>query len=307
MSFAKLKRRKTDFEALQKKFETKSSKSFDDPRFYYPDRDDQGNAVAELRFLPTNDAVDDAPFVKYYLHKFQGPGGWFWQNCRTSIGESDCPVCDANRQLVEQAGGKWDAVPESVKQIVRNRKRQQVFVANVYVVRDKAKPENEGKVFLFKFGSTIMDMIKSAINPEFEDEKQFNPFDPWHGANFNFKIRKVDGQVKYDKSTWGDVGPLFKDDDAIEELSKKLFDLGEFVAPEAFKSFEEQVKVFERVSGGTKSRTVPQSDNTKPAVAETKTVGKTEERVSPPATDETSQLEKLFSGSDDEAEDDIPF
>jgi len=309
MSFAKLKRRKTDFEALQKKFETKDSKkSYDDARFFYPVRDDQGNGVAELRFLPTNDNKSDVPFAKYYLHSFKGPGGWCWQKCRTSIGESDCPICEANKELIEPYG-KWDSTPNNVKLAVRERKRKLVLVANVYIVKDKATPENEGKVFLFKFGKVIMDKIKESINPEFEDEKQFDPFDPWHGANFIFKIRKVDGQTNYDKSTWGDIGPVLDDDDKIEELSKKLYDLSEFDGEASFTSYEEQLKIFEKSQRVRGSKRV---ESAKDPVAdvesdEPKSGGKIEKQASTAATTESDDLEKLFSGSDEVEEDDIPY
>jgi hypothetical protein len=33
-------------------------------------------------------------------------------------------------------------------------------------------PENEGKVFLFKFGKKIFDKITEAMQPAFEDENQ---------------------------------------------------------------------------------------------------------------------------------------
>ncbi len=37
--------------------------------------------------------------------------------------------------------------------------------------------ENEGKVFLFRYGKKIFDKISEAMNPQFEDEQAVNPFD----------------------------------------------------------------------------------------------------------------------------------
>ena len=40
----------------------------------------------------------------------------------------------------------------------------------VYVVSDTKNPQNEGKVFLYKFGKKIFDKVNDLMNPEFEDE-----------------------------------------------------------------------------------------------------------------------------------------
>ena len=68
------------------------------------------------------------------------------------------------------------------------------------MVSDPKHPENEGKVFLFRYGKKIFDKIMASMQPEFEDETPINPFDFWEGANFKLKIRKVDGFWNYDKS-----------------------------------------------------------------------------------------------------------
>jgi hypothetical protein len=300
MSFANLKRRKTNFDELQKKFETKNTnKSFSDDRFFYPVRDDQGNGSAELRFLPTGDTEDSSPFASYFLHKFKGPGGWFWHKCRTTIGE-ECPVCDSNRSLIEPHG-KWESTPDSVKQVVRERKRNQVYVANVLVVKAKDSPDLEGKVMLFQFGTTIMDKIKQAINPQFEDDPQFDPFNPWEGANFIFKIRKVKGQTNYDSSAWGAVKPVYDTDEEIEALGSKVVSLVEFDGPDSFTSVDVQEKALARALGKATPAKISAPAEAAPSA------GRTVERASTPVDDEASELEKMFASSDDAVDDDIPF
>ena len=49
------------------------------------------------------------------------------------------------------------------------------YYANIYVVKDPTNPENEGSVFLFKFGKKIYDKILAAMQPEFEEEEAIDP------------------------------------------------------------------------------------------------------------------------------------
>ena len=111
--------------------------------------------------------------------------------------------------------------------------------SNIYVVKDPTNPQNEGKVFLFKYGKKIFDKIMEAMQPEFEDETPINPFDFWQGANFKLKIVKKDGYWNYDKSEFGYAEPLLDDDDALEALWKKEHSLTAVTAPDQFKSYEE--------------------------------------------------------------------
>lgn len=240
--FAGLKNRRTNYDELAKKFETKSGAGrSDDDRFYYPERDSSGNGYALIRFLPTTDDAE-APFVEYFNHSFKGPTGkWFWDKCRTSIGE-ECPVCQNNRQIVNDHGGDWAAVPPNVQNLVRQRSRKRQFVSNVYVVKDPETPENEGKVFLFKYGTKIMDKIKEAINPSFAGDAPIDPFNPWQGANFALKIRKVKGQTNYDASAFESQAPLFDNDEDIMAVAGMLIPLTEFTDPDNYTPEETQAQ-----------------------------------------------------------------
>ena len=123
-----------------------------------------------------------------------------------------CPVCEANTAL-------WNTGLEENKEIVRRRKRSLKYISNIIVLSDAKHPENEGKVFLFTYGTKIFAKMMNAINPEFEDEKSFDPFNFWGGAPFKLKIRNVEGYRNYDKSEFGECGPLFEDDDAMDFIT----------------------------------------------------------------------------------------
>jgi len=216
-----------------------SGKKAGDDRFWTPTVDKAGNGYAVIRFLPPP-AEEDVPFVRLYDHGFQGPTGlWYIENSLTSIGKPD-PVSEYNTKL-------WNSGLESDKEVARKQKRRLHFISNIYVVSDPGNPDNEGKVFLYKYGKKIFDKLNEAMNPQFEDEQAVNPFDMWEGANFKLKIRKVEGYRNYDRSEFDGSSPLMEDDGELEKIWKLQFSLQEFVDPSNFKSYEQLQERLTRV------------------------------------------------------------
>ena len=211
-----------------------------DDRLWKPELDKTGNGYAVIRFLPAPDG-EEIPWAKLYSHAFQGPGGWYIENSLTTNGGKD-PVSDYNREL-------WNSGNEADKDTVRKQKRKLSYYSNIYVVKDPTNPQNEGGVFLFKFGKKIFDKVMEAMQPEFEDETPINPFDFWQGANFKLKIDKKDGFWNYDKSEFDSSSPLLEDDDALEALWKKEYSLSAVTAPDQFKSYEDLEKRLKYVLG----------------------------------------------------------
>jgi hypothetical protein len=234
MGFKDLKKASGGFDKLSQelnKLAKKGSDSYKDDRFWRPELDKSSNGYAVIRFLPPVEG-EDIPWARCFSHGFQGPGGWFIENCPTTVGKK-CPVCEANSRL-------WNSGDESDKDIARQRKRRLHYVSNIMVVSDPSAPHNEGKVFLFKYGKKIHDKIVQAMQPEFEDEKPINPFDFWKGADFKLKIRKVAGYVNYDKSEFDAPSALFAgNDEQLESVWKKQYSLKEFTSVDTHKTFEE--------------------------------------------------------------------
>jgi len=204
-----------------------------DDRLWKLECDKSGNGYAVIRFLPAPDG-EDLPFVKLYSHAFQGPGGWYIENSLTTLGQKD-PVSEFNTTL-------WNNGTDAGKDAARKQKRKLTYISNIYVVKDPANPENEGKVFLYKYGKKIFDKLTAAMQPEFEDEEAIDPFDFWQGANFKLKAKNVAGYRNYDSSEFTAVSPLLDDDDALEALWKKESSLQEFVGADQFKSYEDLKK-----------------------------------------------------------------
>tara|TARA_B100001939_G_scaffold235612_2_gene203169 strand:- start:2494 stop:3447 length:954 start_codon:yes stop_codon:yes gene_type:complete len=199
-----------------------------DERLWKLDVDKAGNGYAVIRFLPAPEG-EELPWAKLYSHAFQGPGGWYIENSLTTLGQKD-PVSEHNRVL-------WHSGADSDKETARKQKRKLTYISNIYVVKDPTNPENEGKVFLYKFGKKIFDKITAAMQPEFEDETAIDPFDFWQGANFKLKAKNVAGYRNYDSSEFAAASPLLEDDDALETLWKKQYSLAEFTKKDQFKSY----------------------------------------------------------------------
>ena len=219
-----------------------AKQSFVDDRYWKLERDKSSNGYAIIRFLDSPEK-EDFPFVKIYTHGFKGKGGWYIENSLTTISQQD-PVSEANSEL-------WNSGIDSNKQIARDRKRRLQYISNIYVVQDQAHPENEGKVFLFKYGKSIFDMIQAAGEPQFEDETPVNVFNLYNGANFKLKARKADGFVKYDKSTFEESSQWLKDESEMETLYNGLYSLEAEISEDKFKSFDELKKKFARVIGAS--------------------------------------------------------
>jgi len=245
MSFSNLKKASrlgTLTSKLVKEVEKMNNTSGGDDRLWKLDVDKSGNGYAVLRFLPAPDG-EDLPFVKLYSHAFQGPGGWYIENSLTTLNQKD-PVSEYNTSL-------WNNGTEAGKDTARRQKRKLTYISNVYVVKDPANPENEGKVFLYKYGKKIFDKLMAAMQPEFEDESPIDPFDLWQGANFKLKAKNVAGYRNYDSSEFAQPSPLNDDDEALEALWKKEYSLQDFVGSDQFKSYDDLKKRLTYVLGST--------------------------------------------------------
>ena len=252
-----------------------------DDRLWKLDVDKSGNGYAVIRFLPAPEN-EDLPFVKLYSHAFQGPGGWYIENSLTTLGQKD-PVSEYNSQL-------WNNGTDAGKELARKQKRKLTYISNIYVVKDPANPENEGKTFLFKYGKKIFDKLTAAMQPEFEDEEAIDPFDFWQGANFKLKAKNVAGYRNYDSSEFAAVSPLLDDDDAMEAIWKKELSLSEFVAPTQFKTYEELKTRLEYVLGKRGARPVAQDVEVEDEEFETTPVAATRETVTSVASS-SSEIE----------------
>jgi len=245
-----------------------------DERIWQYKPDEKGNSTSVLRILPTGfkDAMyyhtnhpeiyKSMPFfARRYVHSFM-ENSWFDEMCPTSYGE-DCPVCDYNKQaLIDKTGKSGGDAFKSIEGTkvqgeIRNRRRKLEYYVNVLVIKDGTNPENNGKVFLFKYGKTIQDILINQMMGNVDaDIKGINFTDFNTGCDFILQTFKEDGNIKYSRSQFKapskiednikglseikkEKEKVDKIKEYIEELSKSCYALHEFTTGDARIPFEE--------------------------------------------------------------------
>lgn len=305
MSLADLRKRSdSDFGKITAALTKKADYSKDDEGFWKPTQDKAGNATATIRFLPAHQD-DDLFYVDYWTHSFQhgGKGGkWFIDNCPTSVGRDECPVCAINKQV-------YSTMPKAEAQkIAGSRTRKKVYISNILVIKDPANPENEGKVFRFKYGKKIMEKIEEKLTPIYDDITPVRVYDIDNGADFRLIMTIEDKYPSYAKSFFGDKKPISDNDDEIQRVIDDIVSLKQFVAPEKFKSAEELQKRLDYVMGNSTTstqkaeeaaRTVADEIRNAPKSApKEKTASAPKEKEAPAFDDvpDGEDLEKYFAG-----------
>jgi len=258
-NFATLKKSSSDLSRLTKEIEKinqpQSNDRAEDTRFWKLERGKDGNGSAVIRFLPAPaiDGDDALPWIRYFDHGFKGPTGkWYIENSLTTINQKD-PVSEYNSSL-------WNASSDDnswQRKQARDQKRRLHYIANIYVVSDPKNPDNEGKVFLFKFGKKIFDKLNLAMHPEYEGDTPVNPFDMWKGANFKLRIRTVAGYPNYDQSSFDNAKALSEDDSELESIWKSEYSVKEFLDLKNFKSYDDLKKKLTEVLGDVAATTKP--------------------------------------------------
>jgi hypothetical protein len=239
------KKREGQLKDLVTKIDKDASYGVEDTRFWKLETDKAGNGMAVIRFLFAPQG-EDIPWVKYYEHSFQGPGGWYIDKCATSIGK-ECAICSSNGDL-------WNSGIESNKDVARKRKRRLKYISNILVVKDPNHPENDGKVFLFRYGKKIHDKIIECIKPKFADETPNDPFDFWTGCNFRLKQSMVEQYPNYDRSAFDAPSALSDDESVIERIWSEEYPLQTFLTEiEEGYNYDKQKNRLNKVLNETKS------------------------------------------------------
>ena len=232
MSFKSLKSQGSLLSKLNAELNKTEGKSgYIDERLWKPTMGKDGVGSAVIRFLPCAEG-NEMPWAKVWSHAFQGPGGWYIENSLTTLGQQD-PISELNRQL-------WNSVIDSDKEVARKQKRKLSYYSNVYIIKDPANPQFEGRVMLYKYGKKIHDKIIEQMQPEFDDQEAIDPFDFWKGADFNLRLKKVAGYWNYDSSAFARPSTLGGfDDGKLESIYDQMHDLNEFTNSKNFKTYAE--------------------------------------------------------------------
>lgn len=263
MSYANFRKSNNNVEALKDKFNKLSGKttSFNnlDDTFWTPKHvaGPEGTGEAIIRFLPAppdgNGGQEPDDIVKYFQYSIRKNGKFYLNRGRNSMGRDvKDPVNEYNMTIWSNPNLTKD---EKKKQVVD---RQEYYIANIYIVKDPNKPENEGKVFRYQFGRQIYNKINAQLFPEFETDPSVIIFDPIEGADFILRVTQktipdsYTGEPRkvptYENSKFANPSARWQIED-FDEVWKACHSLQSEVAEDKFKSYEDLKRQFDRVMG----------------------------------------------------------
>lgn len=330
MSFAKF-RTNNSIDNLKNKFDKLNNKrSFgneSDETYWTPKHvaGPEGVGEAVFRFLPAppdgrgGQEPDDV--VKYYQFAIRKNGKFYLNRGRNSLGvDEPDPANDYNKSI----WARQDIGKEEKKKLLVDR--SEYYIANIYIVKDPNKPENEGKVFRYQFGRQIYNKINLQLFPEFETDPSVNVFDPIDGADFIFRVThktipdSFSGEMRkvptYENSKFLAPSQRWSLDE-FDEIWKQCHSLQSEIAEDKFRSYDDLKRQFDRVMGPTNIMDADNleefRDNQKSAQAPKNTTAPKQEKTLAEELDdevpwitgeEEQKEEKVKSSSDDDEIDD---
>ena len=279
-----LKRRGKITKSLNQKIVDKARKGFgeDEEGFWQPTADKSGNGWAIIRFIPPGGGEED-PYVHYYEYSFKSDiGAYYIERSRRSLGRDEADPC---YEFVQKF---WDAKDETT---ARKYARRQVFISNILVIDDPENPENNGKVFKFRYGAQIQQKIDEAFQPKIPSDPQIDAFDLLEGANFKLIIGRKDKFRSYENSKFDAPSPVSKDTKEIGRILDESHPLQDIVHPDKFKSYDKLLARLIKVVGADLYEATMTGETKKPAKKERKAEKSSAKTESPFKEDDEDQDE----------------
>jgi hypothetical protein len=268
------------FKDLKEKLDQKGSSNYKKDERFWVITKTAGKGDATVRILPNlND--EELPWFTMYKHSIDINKNLFIDKCPTTIGE-ECPICDWNSTQDK------DWIRETTKSY-----RKKSYIVNILVIDDKDKPENNGKVFLFEFGTQLYNVIKEAMSEASEEDR--NPFlwDPDEGCNLKLKLRPDTQYPTWVNSKFASPTLLKNELDKFnlneDKLEKMMFNLTSLANKEDFKTSEILKGKFDKYA------------------IKTGLINGELMTSSKPSNDEKNYVDKTKKVTIDDEEDDVPF
>lgn len=192
--------RKINYDAIKDELANSEKKNYKkvDEKLYTPKLVNE-SAVVLMRFLPApeGDVTSNIAKVLNHSYKDKNTGKWLITKCpRTNGWEEKCPICD-------YASDKWHNdkyVGKAGNKKIAGLFHKPSYFANILVIKDINTPENNGKIFTYRFGTKLYDKLHGKMFPSDEakelGEVPVNIFDYEHGANFTLKVKVVNYKDK---------------------------------------------------------------------------------------------------------------
>lgn len=251
-----------DFDSMAKALGSnpfeQNKKSYKDERFYTLTKNKDGSGQAVVALLP--DAHKHSIIKLFKINTTIQHGGKR-AFCSEWSPKSIGMPCPFNETYLNH----FDEDPD----LARRFKPQEKWVCNIKVIKDPAEPKNEGKIFLYEMSKSMAQMIENTLKLSETDiqmgmqrKEIFNPLKGWI-LNLKCFKKPENGITDYSSSSFTQLpngatiynlkgGPITDEvkNQCIEEIKTKCYDLGDFMKPENFSSYEDLTKQLEKVCQG---------------------------------------------------------
>lgn len=216
-------------------FAETANKYAEDTRFYKLTKDKNGNGAALIRFLPDSEKGMIKQFFKINTTITKNGKKRFVDIFSPSSVGLPCPFQEKWQEL-------WNAGDKDGAKLFGRGKK---YIANIKIIKDPAKPENEGKIFLYEMSGAMKDKIQNALSPSDQDralgavpKEMFNPL---QGNSFRLVSKKgANGQINYDSSeVINEINSVYSSvEEAVNDIKNNTYKLSDLSKPEAFLSYE---------------------------------------------------------------------
>lgn len=248
----------------------------EDTRFYKLTKDESGKGAALIRFLPDKN--------KRTIIKLQKINTNITKNGKRRFVSEWSPV---NIGLKDPFQEKWAELwNKGDKEGSKVFNRTFRYIANIKVINDPKKPENNGKIFLLDMSSRMNDKLEKYLKISDEDKmlgKQVKElFNPLKGYSFLYQCEKgSNGMITYDSSeAVAKEDSIYKSvEEAIQDIKENTYALEDLLKPENYLSYEELQQKLKYVTFQD-VETVSASPSPSP---ETLTTSTTQQNVASPA------------------------
>ena len=229
---------------LQKGVGEKTTNDYDDPREWKLQKDENGDGTAVIRLLPGKGG-DTPTVVRIFEHsirvwnKASNKYRYYIQPSPASIKE-DCPASSVYYEL-------GDIGTKEAKDMQGDVSRSVKFISNILVVNDPVNPDNNGKVFYWKYGVKLFEKFEKSLSPTEAQRKAgrkpIELFDPEDGADITIDVTKNGNFPDYSGTTIESPSRAFETEEEMDEVVlEKCYDMNEFISPDYYKPYAELKK-----------------------------------------------------------------
>jgi len=236
MDFSDLKKQMEKLKETAKDLKSPADKEYAvDERIWKPTFDSAGNCSCVIRFLPQLD-FSKPPYELKAGHYVKAGGKLFVSGCTEPEEKESCDVCKESNSnwpiynACKDAHGKESRGCKAALEEVNKYKNNVQPVTNIQVIQNSLKPEEEGKVFIYKMPKFVFSKYIQKVSPTDKDDDPIIVYHPLEGRNFKLKATTKNKIPRYEESEFSDkTTPISPDEQIVMRVLHETHDLSKYM------------------------------------------------------------------------------